>query len=123
MPMTHASWAVTRRPARVACALLGSNRIDRRVVHRRVALAERVLVALVCTIEAVLHASDLPVLGSERPGPPPPRDWRHRSRTGFRGPGAYVKQAMRAGRIEHRGYIERRGDDMPEIRGWTRRSR
>jgi xylulose-5-phosphate/fructose-6-phosphate phosphoketolase len=32
---------------------------------------------------------------------------------------AYVKQAMRDKRIEHRGYIERYGDDMPEIRDWT----
>jgi xylulose-5-phosphate/fructose-6-phosphate phosphoketolase len=32
---------------------------------------------------------------------------------------AYVKQAMRDKRIEHRGYIERFGDDMPEIRDWT----
>jgi xylulose-5-phosphate/fructose-6-phosphate phosphoketolase len=32
---------------------------------------------------------------------------------------AYVKQAMRDRRIEHRGYIERHGDDMPEIRDWT----
>jgi xylulose-5-phosphate/fructose-6-phosphate phosphoketolase len=32
---------------------------------------------------------------------------------------AYTKQAMRDKRIEHRAYIERYGDDMPEIRDWT----
>ncbi len=32
---------------------------------------------------------------------------------------AHVKQAMRDKRIEHRAYIERHGDDMPEIRDWT----
>ena len=32
---------------------------------------------------------------------------------------AHVKQAMRDRRIEHRAYIERHGDDMPEIRDWT----
>jgi xylulose-5-phosphate/fructose-6-phosphate phosphoketolase len=31
---------------------------------------------------------------------------------------AHVKQAMRDKRIEHRSYIERYGDDMPEIRDW-----
>jgi xylulose-5-phosphate/fructose-6-phosphate phosphoketolase len=36
---------------------------------------------------------------------------------------AYVKQAMRDRRIEHRGYIEQHGDDMPEIRDWTWPSR
>jgi xylulose-5-phosphate/fructose-6-phosphate phosphoketolase len=32
---------------------------------------------------------------------------------------AHVKQAMRDKRIEHRAYIVRHGDDMPEIRDWT----
>jgi xylulose-5-phosphate/fructose-6-phosphate phosphoketolase len=32
---------------------------------------------------------------------------------------AYVKQAMRDKRVEHRQYIERYGEDMPEVREWT----
>jgi xylulose-5-phosphate/fructose-6-phosphate phosphoketolase len=31
---------------------------------------------------------------------------------------AYLKQAMRDKRIEHREYIVRRGEDMPEVREW-----
>ncbi len=34
------------------------------------------------------------------------------------GRAAYVKQAMRDKRIEHREYIERHGEDMPEVRDW-----
>ena len=32
---------------------------------------------------------------------------------------AYAKQAIRDRLIEHRQYITRYGDDMPEISGWT----
>jgi xylulose-5-phosphate/fructose-6-phosphate phosphoketolase len=31
---------------------------------------------------------------------------------------AYFKQAIRDKLIEHRQYIERHGEDMPEIAGW-----
>jgi xylulose-5-phosphate/fructose-6-phosphate phosphoketolase len=31
---------------------------------------------------------------------------------------AYAKQAIQNKRIEHKGYIARYGDDMPEIPGW-----
>ena len=33
--------------------------------------------------------------------------------------GAHVKQAMRDKRVEHRRYVRKHGDDMPEIRDWT----
>ena len=32
---------------------------------------------------------------------------------------AYFKQAIRDKLIEHREYIEKHGDDMPEIAGWS----
>ena len=32
---------------------------------------------------------------------------------------AYAKQAIHNQLIEHKQYIARRGDDMPEITGWT----
>ena len=32
---------------------------------------------------------------------------------------AYVKQMLRDRRIEHRQYIRKYGQDMPEIRGWS----
>jgi xylulose-5-phosphate/fructose-6-phosphate phosphoketolase len=31
---------------------------------------------------------------------------------------AYVKQQLRDKRIDHKEYIEKYGDDMPEIRDW-----
>jgi xylulose-5-phosphate/fructose-6-phosphate phosphoketolase len=33
---------------------------------------------------------------------------------------AYVKQAMRDKRDEHRQYIAARGENMPEVRDWRR---
>jgi xylulose-5-phosphate/fructose-6-phosphate phosphoketolase len=32
---------------------------------------------------------------------------------------AHIRQAMQMKRIEHREYIRREGDDMPEVRDWT----
>ena len=32
--------------------------------------------------------------------------------------GAYVKQAMQEALVEHRHYVERYGEDMPEVSGW-----
>jgi xylulose-5-phosphate/fructose-6-phosphate phosphoketolase len=31
----------------------------------------------------------------------------------------HIRQAMRDRLIEHKQYIERHGEDMPEIRNWT----
>jgi xylulose-5-phosphate/fructose-6-phosphate phosphoketolase len=33
--------------------------------------------------------------------------------------GAHVKQLMRDKRLDHKEYIRKHGDDMPEVRGWT----
>jgi xylulose-5-phosphate/fructose-6-phosphate phosphoketolase len=32
---------------------------------------------------------------------------------------AYAKQALRNKLIDHREYVSRYGDDMPEIKNWT----
>jgi xylulose-5-phosphate/fructose-6-phosphate phosphoketolase len=32
---------------------------------------------------------------------------------------AYVRQAMRDKLIDHKDYIQRHGEDMPEVRNWT----
>jgi xylulose-5-phosphate/fructose-6-phosphate phosphoketolase len=32
---------------------------------------------------------------------------------------AYAKQAIRDKLIDHRAYIHRHGDDMPEVSGWS----
>jgi xylulose-5-phosphate/fructose-6-phosphate phosphoketolase len=37
---------------------------------------------------------------------------------GLRSKAAYAKQAIRDKLIEHKQYISRHGDDMPEIKGW-----
>ena len=41
-----------------------------------------------------------------------------RSRAEARPRAAYAKQAIRDKLIEHKEYISRYGDDMPEITGW-----
>ncbi len=33
--------------------------------------------------------------------------------------GAHLKQTMRNKLIEHKQYIDRHGEDLPEIRDWT----
>ncbi len=37
---------------------------------------------------------------------------------GLGGAAAYVKQAMRDKLIEHKQYIRKHGEDMPEVREW-----
>ena len=39
-------------------------------------------------------------------------------RVGLGSAAAYAKQAIRDKRIEHKEYIRRYGEDMPEIRDW-----
>jgi xylulose-5-phosphate/fructose-6-phosphate phosphoketolase len=38
---------------------------------------------------------------------------------GLRTRAAYAKQAIRDKLLEHKEYIARRGDDMPEITSWS----
>ena len=33
--------------------------------------------------------------------------------------GAHVRQAMRDRLAEHRAYVERHGEDLPEVRDWV----
>jgi xylulose-5-phosphate/fructose-6-phosphate phosphoketolase len=39
-------------------------------------------------------------------------------RVGLGSAAAYAKQAIRDKRIEHKEYIRKHGEDMPEIRNW-----
>jgi xylulose-5-phosphate/fructose-6-phosphate phosphoketolase len=34
-------------------------------------------------------------------------------------PGEYLKQQLHDKLIQHRGYINQYGEDMPEVRNWT----
>ena len=56
--------------------------------------------------------------GAERPGPIPPGARRGRSPAALGLQGAYLKQLMQDKLIEHKQYIDKHGEDLPEIRNW-----
>ena len=56
---------------------------------------------------------------AQRPRPLPSGRRRDRPRARLGARAAYAKQAIRDKLIDHREYIRRYGDDMPEIKNWT----
>ena len=56
--------------------------------------------------------------GAERPRPFPPCAGRDRPRSRLGRERAYIKQAIRDKLLDHREYVRKYGDDMPEVRDW-----